>query len=52
VGIYHFVVWGISNDTEKNIIDSPFEKCTIMCLITEGISGELLRINDEFKMHG
>jgi hypothetical protein len=37
---------------KKNIIDLPFEKCTIMNLITEGISGEMLRSNDKFKIHG
>jgi len=37
---------------KKNIIDLPFEKCTIMYLISEGISGELLRSNDKFKIHG
>jgi hypothetical protein len=37
---------------KKNITDLPFEKCTTMNLITEGISGEMLKSNDKFKIHG
>lgn len=32
---------------KKNITDLPFEKCTMMNLITEGIAGKLLQSNDK-----